>query len=138
MSLKIVVFYGSVRSARQGIAAARYIVESCRSRGHQADLIDALEYPLPLLDKMYKEYEPADAPELLCRMADLIVPADAYIVVSGEYNHNIPPGLANLLDHFLEEYFWKPSAFKLNSSWLSTGPRLHAGHRLPPLRALPR
>ena len=28
----------------------------------------------------------------------------------GEYNHTIPPALANLLDHFLEEYFYKPSA----------------------------
>lgn len=110
MSLKLVLFYGSVRSERQGIAAARYVLERCRARGHQAELIDAAEYPLPLLDKMYKEYEPDSAPEILCRMADLIIPADAYIVVSGEYNHNVPPGLANLLDHFLEEYFWKPSA----------------------------
>jgi NAD(P)H-dependent FMN reductase len=30
--------------------------------------------------------------------------------VSGEYNHSIPPALSNLLDHFLEEYFWRPSA----------------------------
>ena len=35
--------------------------------------------------------------------------ADAF-VVSGEYNHSIPPALSNLLDHFLEEYFWRPSA----------------------------
>lgn len=110
MSLKLVLLYGSVRSQRKGIAAARYVQERCRARGHQAELIDAAEYPLPLLDKMYKEYEPDSAPELLCRMADLIIPADAYIVVSGEYNHNVPPGLANLLDHFLDEYFWKPSA----------------------------
>jgi NAD(P)H-dependent FMN reductase len=30
-------------------------------------------------------------------------------MVSGEYNHGIPPALKNLLDHFLEEYFWRPS-----------------------------
>ena len=29
--------------------------------------------------------------------------------VSGEYNHSIPPALTNTLDHFLEEYFWRPS-----------------------------
>ena len=39
-----------------------------------------------------------------------MIPADAYVVVSGEYNHSVPPALANLLDHFLEEYFRKPSA----------------------------
>lgn len=74
------------------------------------DLIDPLDFRLPLLDRMYKEYAPKDAPETLQRMARLIVPADGYIVVSGEYNHTVPPALANLLDHFLEEYFWKPSA----------------------------
>ena len=110
MSLKIVVFYGSVRSARQGIKAARFIIDKCRQRGHEVALIDPLECQLPLLDKMYKEYEQDKAPEALQRMAELISPADAYIVVSGEYNHTVPPALANLMDHFLEEYFWKPSA----------------------------
>lgn len=110
MSLKLLVFYGSVRSERQGIKAARFIAGQCRTRGHDVQLIDPREYPLPLLDKMYKEYAPARAPEQLRRLASLIVPADAYIVVSGEYNHAVPPALTNLLDHFLEEYFFKPSA----------------------------
>ncbi len=110
MALKIVVFYGSVRSTRQGIKAARFIVNKCKERGHEVSLIDPLEYPLPLLDRMYKEYEAGDAPALLQKMANLVIPADAYIVVSGEYNHTIPPALANLMDYFMEEYFYKPSA----------------------------
>ncbi len=110
MSLKLLVFYGSVRSERQGIKAARFIVNQCRKRGHEVTLADAAEHRLPLLDKMYKEYEPGKAPVPIQRLADLVKPADAYIVVSGEYNHNVPPALANLLDHFLEEYFYKPSA----------------------------
>ncbi len=110
MALNIVVFYGSVRSARQGIKAARFVVSQCRARGHQVVLVDPLEYPLPLIDKMYKEYDPSEAPDVLQGLARVIIPADAYIVVSGEYNHTVPPALTNLLDHFLEEYFWKPSA----------------------------
>ena len=50
------------------------------------------------------------APEVLERLAGQIKAADAFIIVSGEYNHSIPPALSNLLDHFLEEYFWRPSA----------------------------
>lgn len=110
MSLKVVVFYGSVRSARQGIKVAKFIAGQCRERGHEVTLIDPLEYPLPLIDRMYKEYRPGEAPENLQRLADIVAAADAYIVVSGEYNHTVPPALSNLLDHFLEEYFWKPSA----------------------------
>src|SRR6185295_1207733 len=59
---------------------------------------------------MYKEYPKGRAPEMLERLAAFIVPADGVVVVSGEYNHSIPPALSNLLDHFLEEWFWKPSA----------------------------
>jgi NAD(P)H-dependent FMN reductase len=110
MKLNLAVIYGSVRSHRQGVRAARFIVNECRARAHEVSLIDPVEHPLPLLDRMYKEYEPQQAPEVLQRLARLIVAADAYIVVSGEYNHTIPPALTNLLDHFLEEYFWKPSA----------------------------
>lgn len=108
--MNIVVFYGSARSARQGIRAARFITARCRDRGHEVALVEPLAYPLPLLDRMYKEYAPGEAPELLQRLAALIVAAEAYVVVSGEYNHTVPPGLSNLLDYFLEEYFRKPSA----------------------------
>jgi NAD(P)H-dependent FMN reductase len=108
--LGLVVFYGSVRSERLGIRAAHFVVDRCRSRGHDVVLLDPLEYRLPLLDRMYKEYPRGHAPATLEALASLIGAADGYIVVSGEYNHNVPPGLSNLLDHFLEEYFWKPSA----------------------------
>jgi NAD(P)H-dependent FMN reductase len=110
MGLRLAVVYGSVRSQRQGIKAARFIAQECRERGHDVKLLDALELRLPLLDRMYKEYAKGEAPEALEALAEIIRVADAYIVVTGEYNHNVPPGLSNLLDHFLEEYFWKPSA----------------------------
>jgi NAD(P)H-dependent FMN reductase len=110
MPLELLVIYGSVRSARQGIKAARFIVEECRKRGHNATLIDPAEVRLPLLDRMYKEYSAGEAPENLERLANQIRGADAFIIVSGEYNHSIPPALSNLLDHFLEDYFWRPSA----------------------------
>ena len=43
-------------------------------------------------------------------LADLFRRADGFAIVSGEYNNGIPPALKNLLDHFLEEYFWRPAA----------------------------
>jgi NAD(P)H-dependent FMN reductase len=110
LSLTIPVIFGSVRQDRLGIRVARYAVAALQQRGHDVTLVDPLEYPLPLLDKMYKEYPPGQAPEVLERLAGVIKAADAYVVVSGEYNHSVPPALSNLLDHFLEEYFFKPSA----------------------------
>ena len=72
---------------------------------------------------MYKEYEKGQAPEVLERLATRIRAADAFIIVSGEYNHSIPPALSNLLDHFLEEYFWRPSAIVCYSAGAFGGVR---------------
>lgn len=106
----IPVVYGSVRSERQGIRAARFIVSELRDRGFHPVLVDPIEKRLPLLDKMYKEFPRGEAPPLLEELADLFRRADGFCIVSGEYNHGIPPALKNLLDHFLEEYFWRPAA----------------------------
>ena len=110
MPLSMVALYGSVRSERQGIKFARFLVAQLDRRGHATTLIDPLRYRLPLLDKMYKEYPKGEAPEPLETLAAIIRQADGFLVVSGEYNHGIPPALKNLLDHFLEEWFWRPSA----------------------------
>ncbi len=109
MALTIPVILGSVRVGRQGIRAARYLVRRLADAGHEAPLVDPAELKLPLLERMYKEYPKGEAPEVLERLADLYRRADAFVVVSGEYNHSIPPALSNTLDHFLEEYFWRPS-----------------------------
>jgi NAD(P)H-dependent FMN reductase len=109
MQLDLVIFYGSARTARQGIKAARFIEQQCQARGHRTTLIEPLSHPLPLLDRMYKEYAAGEAPPVLQQIADAVTAADGYLIVSGEYNHTVPPGLSNLLDHFLEQYFFKPS-----------------------------
>ena len=110
MSLTIPVILGSVRRERQGLRAARFLVRQIEARGHAAPLVDPADLQLPLLDRMYKEYPRGEAPEPLERLATLYRRADAFIVVSAEYNHSVPPALSNTLDHFLEEYFWRPSA----------------------------
>ncbi|TYP95128.1 NAD(P)H-dependent FMN reductase [Fodinibius salinus] len=109
MDYNIAVIYGSVRHHRKGMRAARFITEQCINRDHDATLVDPTDFDLPLLDKMYKEFEDGEAPDKLEQLAQIIRKADGYIIVSAEYNHSIPPALSNLLDHFLEEYFFKPS-----------------------------
>jgi NAD(P)H-dependent FMN reductase len=105
-----VVLYGSVRETRQGIKAARFVVDQLARRGHATTLVDSLEKRLPLLDRMYKEYKKGEAPPGLEALAETYRAADGFVIVSGEYNNGIPPALKNLLDHFLEEYFFRPSA----------------------------
>ena len=123
MPLQFAILYGSVREARQGIRAARFVEDQLRRRGHATFLVDAKECRLPLLDRMYKEYPKGGAPEVMERLAEIYRSVDGFVVVSGEYNHGIPPALKNLLDHFLEEYFWRPSAIVCYSAGAFGGVR---------------
>jgi NAD(P)H-dependent FMN reductase len=109
MSFKTVVFYGSYRRDRNGIRAAKFLLDQLAQRGHTTVFADALEYDFGLLDRMYKEYEPGQAPAPMEELAEHIRTADGFVVVTGEYNHSVQPGLSNLMDHFLEEYYFRPA-----------------------------
>ena len=127
MTDNILVLYGSYRSDRLGIRLANYIVTSLRERGNDAELIDARDVGLPMLDRMYKEYPKGSAPPEMERLAAKIRGADAFIFVTGEYNWGMQPGLKNLTDHYLEEWFWRPAAIASYS-----GGRLSGAHAAVP------
>ncbi|RXH23937.1 NADPH-dependent FMN reductase [Bradyrhizobium nanningense] len=123
MSNRILAFYGSYRSDRMGIRLAEYVVERLRHRGDDAELIDAKSINLPILDRMYKEYPKGQAPEVLETLARKIREADGFVFVTGEYNWGVQPGLKNLTDHFLEEWFWPPAAIVSYSAGRLSGAR---------------
>jgi NAD(P)H-dependent FMN reductase len=112
----VAVLLGSVRSERMGDRVAKWAMAQLQARGHEAVLVDAAELELPLLDKMWKEIKEAPPAkyakrqEKLAPLANLYARADGFCIVSAEYNHSVPPGLSNLIDYFLEEYFFRPSA----------------------------
>jgi NAD(P)H-dependent FMN reductase len=108
--MNFVVILGSVRPARRGVRAARYVVRELDARGHAVTLVDPAELRLPIVDRMYKEYAKGEAPEPLDRLAALYRAADAFVIVTAEYNHGLPAALTNLLDLYLEEYYFRPSA----------------------------
>jgi NAD(P)H-dependent FMN reductase len=58
---------------------------------------------------MYKEYPKGQAPAPLEELAKKIRDADGIVFIAGEYNGGVQPGLKNLTDHFLEEWFWRPA-----------------------------
>ena len=123
MSLNILVFYGSYRRDRMGIRLADFVVEGFRSRGADCELIDAKALDLQMLYRMYKEYPAGTAPAALESLAAKIKAADGFVFVTGEYNWGVQPGLKNLTDHFLEEWFWRPAAIASYSAGRFAGVR---------------
>jgi NAD(P)H-dependent FMN reductase len=106
-----------------GIRLADYIVARLRDHGEDAELIDAKAIGLPMLDRMYKEYPPGSAPAAMHALGQKIRAADAFVFVTGEYNWGVQPGLKNLTDHFLEEWFWRPAAIASYSAGRLSGVR---------------
>jgi NAD(P)H-dependent FMN reductase len=123
MSNRILVLYGSYRSDRMGIRLAQFVVEGLRARGDDVELIDAREVNLPMLDRMYKEHRKGEAPAVLEALAGKIRDADGFVFITGEYNWGMQPGLKNLTDHFLEEWFWRPAAIASYSAGRIAGAR---------------
>jgi len=123
MTYRILVFYGSYRSDRMGIRLAQFVVDGLRGRGDEVELIDAKAVGLPMLDRMYKEYPKGEAPAALEKLAGQIRDADGFVFITGEYNWGIQPGLKNLTDHFLEEWFWRPAAIASYSAGRFSGAR---------------
>ena len=123
MSNKILIIYGSYRTDRLGIRLANYLVGKFADRGHDPELVDAKAVDLPMLDRMYKEYPKGSAPKAMQDLAEKILAAQAFIFVTGEYNWGVQPGLKNLTDHFLEEWFWRPAAIASYSAGRLAGAR---------------
>jgi NAD(P)H-dependent FMN reductase len=123
MTHRILVLYGSYRSDRMGIRLAQFVIDNFRRRGEEVELIDAKAIGLPMLDRMYKEHPKGQAPAALETLAQKIRTADGFVFITGEYNWGIQPGLKNLTDHFLEEWFWRPAAIASYSAGRFSGAR---------------
>jgi NAD(P)H-dependent FMN reductase len=123
MTHRILVLYGSYRSDRMGIRLARFVIAGLRARGLDVELIDAKAVGLPMLDRMYKEYKKGEAPPALEKLGGQIRAADGFVFITGEYNWGVQPGLKNLTDHFLEEWFWRPAAIASYSAGRFAGAR---------------
>jgi len=78
---------------------------------------------LPLLKQPLQFYpSPTQAPKVLQDLNEKIKSADAFVVLTAEYNRQMPPALTNLLDHFPPlSYAFKASAIVSYSMGLGTG-----------------
>jgi len=109
--LKIAVVLGSVRTGRMCTRVSNFVVNELNKRKHEVLLFDPAIHNLPLLQKALHHYRPGeDIPKDLLAYGEKLKTADAFLIISGEYNHSIPPALSNFLDHFGSNVWgFKPS-----------------------------
>jgi len=129
-ALKVVVVLGTVRPHRLGDRVGKFVSAALKERGHEVTLFDPVEKKLPLLDVAFHHYpDPKQAPQVLQEMDASIRAADAFIVITAEYNRCIPPALSNILDYFSpKSYAFRPAAI-INYS-PGPGAGIHAGAKL--------
>jgi NAD(P)H-dependent FMN reductase len=69
---------------------------------HEIGLLEVRNYPLPLLQKVFTTVE--DTPEPFKELAKRMFGADAFIIVTPEYNGSYSPAMQNMFDHFPKQH----------------------------------
>ena len=96
---RIAIIVGSTRPNRNNVAVARWVYEIAEKRSDAVfELVDILDYNLPLLDEPLPPSMGQYGKPHTKRWAEKIGSFDAYIFVTPEYNHGISGALKNAID----------------------------------------
>ncbi|MFJ6728565.1 MULTISPECIES: NADPH-dependent FMN reductase [unclassified Streptomyces] len=102
--LKLAVIVGSTRSGRIAPLVAAWVADrAARHADLEVDVVDLAEAALP--DDL-----DAASPQVVA-LAPRLAAADAFVVVTPEYNHSFPAPLKTAIDCFRTEWQAKPVGF---------------------------
>jgi NAD(P)H-dependent FMN reductase len=109
--ITVAVLVGTVRVGRESIKAARYIADFVHRHGAEVIFVDPIEFNFPGDGNDPESKDP--------RYTDIVRRADAFFIVTPEYNQSFPGSLKRMLDSELELYNHKPVAFAgvSNGNW---------------------
>lgn len=97
--MKIEIISGSPRNGSITRRVALHLKKVIsQTTSHDVNIIDLIEWPVPAIQSVWVSSE--KAPIEFQPLAERIFNADAYILVTPEYNGGYSPALKNLLDHF--------------------------------------
>jgi NAD(P)H-dependent FMN reductase len=105
--VRVTVVVGSNREGRFGPVVADWLLDRIRTRDDLvAEVVDVADTALPTTFAA-----DAGAKSELAAITPKLSSADAFIVLTPEYNHSYPAGLKNLIDWHYTEWQAKPVAF---------------------------
>lgn len=101
--MKIAIISGSPRGNSISHRVAVHLENILKERtDHEVDIIDLREVEMPQLQKVFTSIE--STPEKYRDVATKMFEANAYILVTPEYNGSYSAPLKNLLDHFPKQH----------------------------------
>ncbi|WP_371783969.1 NADPH-dependent FMN reductase [Streptosporangium subroseum] len=110
--LRVAVIVGSTRDGRFGPVVANWLVTHLAQREDMTfDLVDLAETPLPTVFPAFGQPAAPGTAELLATVSPRLAAADAFVIVTPEYNHSFPASLKNAIDWHNKEWHAKPVGF---------------------------
>ena len=110
--LRVAVVVGSVREGRLGSAATDWFLRTAAGNdGLELDVIDLADVQLPLITPGWGG---APGPQAAAALADVtprLAAAEAFVIVTPEYNHSFPASLKNFVDWHNGQWHAKPVGF---------------------------
>ncbi|HEX7633210.1 MAG TPA: NAD(P)H-dependent oxidoreductase [Candidatus Saccharimonadales bacterium] len=117
--MKLQIIVGSIRPDRASDRVAKWVTsEAQKIEGAEVEVVDLKDYALPLFDEdASPQYNPNRKPEgAVKKWLDKLAEAEAYIIVSPEYNRSIPGPMKNALDYIDFQLVKKPVALVTHGS----------------------
>ncbi|HWJ92431.1 MAG TPA: NAD(P)H-dependent oxidoreductase [Flavisolibacter sp.] len=101
--MRVAIISGSPRGNSITLRVALHLQQVIRSRTeHETDIIDLREVELPQLQSIFTSIE--SSPEQYRSLSEKMFGADAFILVTPEYNGSYSAALKNLLDHYPKQH----------------------------------
>ena len=117
--MKLQIIVGSTRAGRISDRVAQWAANEAKALdGAEVEIVDLADYPMPFFDEpISPQYNPArtPAPEVK-KFLDKLAEADAYAIVTPEYNRSFTGVLKNALDYIDFQIAKKPVAIIAHGS----------------------
>jgi NAD(P)H-dependent FMN reductase len=127
---KLQIIIGSTRPTRAADRVAPWVIERAKTHGaFDVEVLDLRDWPLPMFGEHFGTIgdfkDPTYSDPIVKRWNQKIKEADAYLVVTPEYNHSVPGVLKNAIDNVFVSFAArnKPQAAVGYSGGLAGGVR---------------
>ncbi|MFF6782514.1 NAD(P)H-dependent oxidoreductase [Streptomyces sp. NPDC012510] len=111
-SVRVAVIVGSVREGRFAPVVLNWFVDRAAEHGgFDVDVVDLADADLPMVLPAFGSEPSPETAAAVGAVTPRLAAADAFVVITPEYNHSYPASLKNLIDWHDEEFHAKPVAF---------------------------